>query len=215
MIIYCSENKIQNLLKEIQIKPNVFRSFFNFRFNGFHIGNESSLLSTDFSYEESQRTREFRAILTSLKLNGKLKELSSNTPIKQLSYIHSNGTLEYVKLKNGSTASRLSQDNLDEIRGLNEFFDDDELYFKIKICHERYDSIKFKCKAKTIEVFAGHKLHEVYKNLVQDDSIRMRHVSSVDPGIIYRKIPVEFIVWILDTDPNDRSIQGSPLIICC
>ncbi len=215
MIIYCSENKIQNLLKETEIKPNVFRSIFNFKFNGFHFGNDSTLLSTDLSYEESTRTRELRATLTSLKLNGKLKNLSYNTPIKQLSYIHSNGILEYVKLKNGLTASKLSQDQLDNIRGFDEFFDDDELCFKIKICHERYDSIKFKCKAKTIEVFAGHKLYEAYNNIVQNDSIWMRHVSSVDPGIIYRKIPVEFIVWILDTDPNDRSIEGSPVIIRC
>lgn len=200
---------------ETGIRPNVFRLIFNLRLNSFHIGNESSRFHLELSNGESQRTRDIRTILNSLRLNGKLKNLSSNTQIKQFSYIHSSGMLEYVKLKNGLTASKLSQDQLDDIRGFDEFFDDDELCFKIKIDHEHYDSIEFECKAKTIEVFAGHKLHEVYKNLVQDDSIRMRHVTSVDPGITHRRIKVEFIVWILDTDPNNRSIKGSPVIIRC
>lgn len=215
MIIYYSESRIQNLLKEIEIKPNAFCSIFNFRLKGFHFGNESSHLSTDLSYEKSQREREYSKVLNTLKLNGKLKKLSPNTPIKQLSYIHSSGIMEYVKFENGITASTLSKNDLDRVRSDDQFFDDDMLYFKIKISHEQYDSITIKCTVANIEVFGGQNLSFRYSDLFKKDSTWIKYPASGDPGILYRRVPVDFFVWILDTDPNDRSIEGSPLIVCC
>ena len=110
----------------------------------------------------------------------------------------------------------MTQDDLERVRWDEEsFFDDDILFFDIKIGHNIYDKIIIKCTASNIKVFGGKNLSCYYKDLFKDSSIWLRYPVSMDPGILYRKISVEFVIWILDTNPNNRSIIGSPVIIYC
>ena len=146
---------------------------------------------------------------------GKLKELSINMQITPLSYISSKGTLEYMKFENGYTASKLRKDDLEYVRGYKDFFDNDLLYFKIKVSHEIYDEIIIKCTVANIQVFGGKSLKYYFTEIFKDDSIWLRSLHSGDPGILYRKISVEFVVWVLDTNSNRRSIDGSLVIIYC
>lgn len=217
MLIYFSQNKAENLLKETEIKASVFESIFRLGLDRFQIGGTTGSISAtmEFSNEKNRTTKEIKPILKSLKSKGKLVELSPNTPIRQFAYISSSGTLEYIKFENGFTASRLSKDDLDRVRRDGEFFDDDILYFQIRICHEQYDKITVKCTAANIGVFGGANLSFYYPDLFKDNLTWMRHPHSGDPGILHRKIEVEFIVWILDTNQNERNIIGSPIVIYC
>ncbi len=116
---------------------------------------------------------------------------------------------------NGYTALKLRKEDLEYVRGYKDFFDDDILYFKIKVSNGIYDEIIIKCTVANIQVFGGKNLKYYFNEIFKDDLIWLRRPHSGDPGILYRKIPVEFVVWVLDTSSNSRSIDGSPVIIYC
>ena len=218
MLIYVSPNKINNLLTETEVKAN-FVDYIH-SFGGSHLiisGSKNGITTSAeiIPYERDKRSKDIICVLKSLKRKGKLKELSINMQITPLFYISSRGILEYMKYENGYTASKLSEEDLENVRGYEEFFDDDILYFKIKVSHEMYDEIIIKCTVANIQVFGGYNLKYFYNEIFKDDSILLRSPHSGDPGILYGKIPVEFVVWVLDTNPNSRSIVGSPVIIYC
>lgn len=218
MLIYVSPNKISNLLTETEVKANFVDYIHSFGGSHLKISGSKNGISTSaeiIPYERDKRSKDIVCVLKSLKRKGKLNELSINMQITPLSYISTKGTLEYMKFENGYTASKLSEEDLEYVRGYGHFFDDDILYFKIKVSHEMYDEIIIKCTVANIQVFGGKNLKYYYNDIFKDDSIWLRYPHSGDPGILYRKIPVEFVVWILDTNPNDRSIIGSPVIIYC
>ncbi len=214
MIIYYSQRKIDNLLEETGMNSGFFYSAFNFRCNHIKIGSESGPISAELSKEKKQKAEEIKKVLKSLKSKGKLIDLSPDTTIKQLSFIRSSGTLKYVGFKNGFTASTLNKCDLNRVRSDKQFFDDDMLYFKINISHNKYDSIITACTVKSIQVFGSVNLRCRFEDIFKTDTF-INHPNSADPGILYSEIPVEFIVWIIDTNPNDRSIKGSPVIIYC
>ena len=218
MLIYVSPNKISNLLTETEVKANFVDYIRSFGGSHLKITGSKNGISTSaeiIPYERDKRSKNIVCVLKSLKRKGKLNELSINMLITPLSYISTKGTLEYMKFENGYTASKLSEEDLKYVRDDGYFFDDDILYFKIKVNHEMYDEIIIKCTVANIQVFGGKNLKYFYNEIFKDDSIWLRYPHSGDPGILYRKIPVEFVVWILDTNPNDRSIIGSPVIVYC
>lgn len=135
--------------------------------------------------------------------------------ITPLSYIISRGTLEYVKFENGYTAHGLTPSEISEIRwDKDSFFDDDILQFDIKIGHNSYDKIITKWTVSNIKVFGGTNLSCSREDLFKNETW-LKFPASLDPGILHRKISVEFVIWVLDTNPNGRSIVGSPLIVYC
>lgn len=220
MLLYLSENKMKNLILEAEINMNFTDFVRTFSFDNIGIKAEKDAITADINISPfrkvSKESKNVSYVLKTLKHKGKLQELSPDLPIVPLSYIISRGTLEYVGFEDGHIAHKLAQDNLEKLGGMrNVFYDDDILLFDIKIGHNNYDRISVKCTASNIKVFAGKRLSFFYENLFNDSSILLRYPHSGDPGILYRKIPVEFVVWILDTDPNRRDIVGSPVIIYC
>lgn len=220
MLLYLSENKMHNLLLETEINMNFTDLVRTFSLNNININAEKDSLSADIKISPfrkvNKESKDMSYVLKTLKRKGKLQDLSPDLTIVPLSYIISRGTLEYVRFEDGHTACSLTQDDLEKVRwDEDSFFDDDKLIFEIKIGHNNYDRITIKCTASNIKVFGGKNLSCHYEDLFKDSSIWLRYPHSGDPGILYRKISVEFIIWILDTDSNNRNITGSPVIIYC
>ncbi len=220
MLFYFSENKMQNLLLETEINMNFIDFVRTFSLNNIGIKAEKDSLSADIKISPfrkiNKKSKDMSYVLKTLKRKSKLKDLSANLKIIPLSYIISSGTLEFIKFEDGRTARSLTQDDLEKIRWDNQsFFDDDILFFEIKISHNSYDKIIIKCSAANIKIFGEEDLSRYNEDLFKDSSIKLRYLHSGDPGTLYRKIPVKFVIWILDTNPNNRSIIGSPVIIYC
>lgn len=214
MLIYFSQNKVESLLKELEVTATFFESICRFGLDQMEIGGTNGIISGKLKLSNRKReaTYDIKSILRSLKAKGKLIELSPNAPIRRLTYISSKGTMEYLKYENGFTASRLSEDDLNRVRKHGGFFEDDFLYFRLNIGHQQYDKIIVKCTANNIEVFGCENLQFIYPDLFKSQ-VLMMHRNSADPGILFQKIDVEFIVSIHDTNQNDKSIIGSPIVI--
>lgn len=218
MLIYVSPNKISNLLTELEVKANFIDYIRSFGGNCLTIqGNRNGIsINTTISYEREKKSQNIAYVLKTLRRKGKLKDLSINMQIMPLTYISSEGMLEYIGFENGYTASTLNENDLEKVRcRCGCFFDDDVLHFKIKINHELYDEIKIKCTAANIQVFGGKNLNFYYSELFKDDAIWLRSPHSGDPGILGRNLPIEFVVWVLKTDINNRTIEGSPIVLYC
>lgn len=213
MLLYLSKNKMENLILEAEIRMNFFDFIRSFQFSSIDLNTGKIKFSS--VNEISKTPRDISYVLKTLKSKGKLKDLSHDMIISPLSYITSSGTIEYIKFENGYIASTLNNDVLDTVRKRNiNFLEDDILFFNIYINHDNYDKIVTKCTAKNIKVFGNTNLSAYYEEWFKDIVLLM-HPHSGDPGILYKKIPVEFIILIMDTNPNDRSIIGSPIIIYC
>lgn len=215
MILYVSPNKLNNLLMEMEITESFVEYFKTLKGEYFRISGSKSGIEASFTHEKGKNSSDIRYVLDLLKSRGKLKELSHNMKINNLSYISTYGTLEYIKCENGYTASMLSLDVLNRVRPGISFFDDDLLCFRISINHEQYDEVKIKCTAGNIQVFGESDIGWLFPDLFNNNSFWLKLRHSGDPGILIRKISVECVFWVLDTNPNDRSIIGSPLIISC
>lgn len=220
MLLYLSESKMKNLLLEAEINMNFTDFVRTFSFNNIGFKTQKDAISADINIspfrKASKESKDISFVLKTLSHKGKLQDLSPDSPVIPLSYITSRGTLEYIKFEDGHTAHSLTQDDLERIRwNEDSFFDDDILFFDIKISHNIYDRITIKCTASNIKVFGGKNLSYNYEELFKDSSIWLRYPVSMDPGVLVRKIPVEYVIWILDTNPNNRSIIGSPVIIYC
>lgn len=213
MLLYLSKNKMENLILEAEIRMNFFDFIRTFQFGNIELNTDKVKLSP-FN-EINKVSRDISFVLKTLKSKGKLKDLSPDMIISPLSYITSKGTIEYIKFEDGYTASTMNHDVLETVRERNrDFFEDDILFFNIYINHENYDKIVTKCTAENIQVFGNTNLKAYYEDWFKD-VVLLLHPHSGDPGILYKKISVEFIILVIDTNPNDRSIIGSPIIIYC
>ena len=204
--IYISSDKVENLTKEAGIKSNRLPlSLQNIKISG-SIKN----MSVDVEAKKSENS-EITKILSSLKRKGKLVDLKYDSEIRQFSYITSKGVLKYTHSEDGQIAFGLNEREL-KLRGDINFFDDDKLFFEIKINHNSYDKILIKCMPKNIQVF-GTTNWNAYKEL--EHSVYTRQPNSSDPGILGKSIPIEFVVWVTGLDLKSKSIEGSPINISC
>lgn len=218
MIIYASPNKINNLLTEMEINARLVDNIRMYGCKCVEIGGSLKAITANVKvkplHKKEKKATDITYVLKSLKRKGKLKNLALDSQIANLSYFSVTGLLEYMNFENGYTASKLIESGKD-VRDRDEFYDDDILNFKIKISHEKFEQITIKCTAGNIQVFGGRNLSYFQPDLCKDNPIWLRYPNSGDPGILYRRITIECVIWVLDTNPNDRSIIGSPIIMFC
>lgn len=218
MLIYISKSKFDNLLKEKRIKNHLLNLVSGFGINKITMGRGSNINDTSISIEAGFNNNspytenDISSVLRYLEKSGSIETVTPNSAIRIGKYIHSFGTLKYIKFENGTIASCLNQENLESIQGDMEFFEDDKLFFDIKISHNLYNCVCIKMTAKNIEVFGGTNLRVRYKELFSEDMM-LRYSSSADPGILYGNVDVEFIVLVTNIDYNNNCIIGSPVII--
>ena len=206
MLIYTSSDKIENMIKESEINTNRF----SLGLNTLKIGSNVKGISMEAEIEPTSEG-DFAKVIKSLHKKHKLKKMRQSTKINELSYIKANGLIKYTHFVDGKIASTLNKKEL-KLRSDNNFLADDILFFNIIIDHDVYDKIIIKCTAKNIQTF-GWINWNGYKEL--EHSVVIYHPNSADPGILEKEIPVEFIVWVLETDEQNKSIIGSPILVYC
>lgn len=206
MLIYLSSDKIENMIKESQVNTNKF----SLGLKNLKIGGNLKGISMAAEIE-STREGKIAQVLKSLTKKNKMKNLKHSTEINTLSYIMADGLIKYTHLKNGKIATTLNEVEL-ELSSENNFLEDDILFFTIRINHDIYDKIIIKCTAKNMQIF-GKTNWNKYKEL--EHPVVMYHPNSADPGILEKEIHVGFIVWVLETDEQNRSIIGSPILVYC
>ena len=218
MLIYISDSKINNLMSEKKIRNKYYDIICKLGINKVSISKThkntelSASLETNSSNSQNNKESDVSSVLRYLEKKGSLLTLKPDSIINKNQYIHSFGTLKYIKAVDGRTASNLKKEDLNSIRGEYQFFDDDILHFEINISHNVYQCISIKMTAKNVEVFGGMNLRIRHQELFKED-IMLRHPNSADPGIIYGDVYVEFIILVTDIDYNNNRIVGSPVII--
>ena len=218
MLIYISDSKINNLMSEKKIRTKYYDIISKLGINRVSISTThkntelSTALETNLHNSQDNKESDVSSVLRYLEKKGSLKTITPDSTINRNQYIHAFGTLKYIKAENGQTASNLKKEDLDSIRGEDQFFDDDILFFDIKIPHNVYQCISIKMTAKNIQVFGGMNLRIRYQELFSEDTM-LRHSNSADPGIIYGDVYVESIILVTNIDYNNNRIIGSPVII--
>lgn len=214
MLLYLSKNKMENLYSEFNINKSFIDSIMQNNIKaelGFKLGITNASIESQHTMEDTNRISQ---VLKKLKAKNALIELiSGETYIKPLNYYICNGTLSYEERIDGHISKHFSKEILDKYRG-DSFFSDDNLSFKVKISHDKYQFVDFKCTADSIRVFGRHNLSAYHSDLFKNEE-RIYHPNSGDPGILDRKLSVRLIFWCLETNEPIGKITGSPLIISC
>lgn len=206
MLIYTSSDKIKNMIKEAEINTNRF----SLGLNTLKIDINIKRVSVGVDIESTTEGN-LKKVLNSLYKKHKLKQLEQGAKINTPSYIKARGLIKYTHFVDGEKASALNEEEL-KLRTGNNFLPDDILFFDIVIDHDVYDKIIIKCTAKNIQTF-GKTNWNAYKEL--EHPVVMHHPNSADPGILEKEILVEVIVWAFETNEQNKSIIGSPILVYC
>lgn len=193
MILYISENKVNNLLDEIQIKQRI-------RFSSFDtIKLSLSGLETEAKVNEPSDSigYKLRRAIKYLKKSGALKDVTLNErAFPRLNYYKCFGAMHLHKIIDRMTGLTIDYSSYTSKNALWDF--------DVDIDNRFFDKLIITCSARNLKF-----VEFTDTNCIAPNSLGEHFLSTS------KSVPVELIFMITDTDEKQKILYGSPLIITC
>lgn len=195
MILYLSENKVNNLLEEMQFNQRITFSPFS------TVKLSLSGLETEAHVNEPGDSvgYKLKKVVKYLKKSGRLKDsVQGERTFPKLNYYRCSGAMRLHKITNTMTGQTIEHQTYDSQSGI--LWD-----FCVDIDNRFFNKLIITCSAKNLRFLEFSSVI----NIVFPTSFG-NHLFSTS-----KVVPVELIFMVTDTDDAQKILYGSPLIITC